>query len=187
MQFLFDFFPVLAFFAAYQLTDDIFVATGVIIAATVLQVAIHWIRTRHFKPLHLISAGLVLLFGGLTLLIHDPIFIMWKVTAVNWLFAAAFLASQWAVFGGRPLVQRMMESAGAAVRLAAAEWRRLNLAWVAFFVLLGAANLAAFRLLSEANWVKFKLFGIAGLSLVFVLAQSVWIANRDQSERVTTS
>ena len=80
MQILFDFLPVIAFFGAYELTNDIFVATGVIIVATVLQVSIHWLRTRRFKRLHLISAALVLVFGGLTLLVHDPIFIMWKVT-----------------------------------------------------------------------------------------------------------
>ena len=105
MQLLFDFLPVIAFFVAYKLAD-IYVATLVIIVATVVQVAVHWLRTRRVNPMHLVSAGLVLVFGGLTLAIRDAAFIMWKPTIVNWLFAAAFFASQWRWFGGQPLVQR---------------------------------------------------------------------------------
>lgn len=175
MQLLFDFLPVIAFFVAYKLAD-IFVATLVIIVATVLQVSIHWIRTRRVNPMHLVSAGLVLVFGGLTLAIRDSAFIMWKPTVVNWLFAAAFLVSQGPKFGGRPLVQRLMTSADAQLNLAPAVWRRLNLMWSAFFVLMGAANLAVFHYFDEATWVNFKLFGMLGLTLVFIIAQGFWIA-----------
>jgi intracellular septation protein len=100
MQLLFDFLPVIAFFVAYKLAD-IYVATGVIIVASVLQISIHWLWKRRVNPMHLVSAGLVLVFGGLTLLIHDKSFIMWKPTILNWLFAAAFLGSMW-----RPFAQR---------------------------------------------------------------------------------
>lgn len=187
MQLLFDFLPVIAFFIAYQLTHDIFVATGVIIVATVVQVTIHWIRKRKVNPLHLISAGLVLAFGGLTLAIRDPAFIMWKVTVVNWLFAAIFLASRLRWLGGRPLVQRLMEAAGPALPLTAAEWRRLNLAWVGLFVFMGAANLVAMRMLSEADWVKFKLYGLLGITFVFVVAQGFWIASRMRANETTAN
>ena len=182
MQLLFDFLPVIAFFVAYQLTGDIFIATAVIIVATVVQVSIHWFRTRRVNPLHLVSAAFVLVFGGLTLAIRNPVFIMWKVTVVNWLFAAAFLFSSLRVLGGRPLVERLMTATGTQVQLAAGEWRRLNLAWVIFFVLLGAANLAAFQLLDEATWVKFKLFGLLGLTFAFVVAQGFWIVARTRSD-----
>ena len=84
-----------------------------IIVATVLQVSIHWLRTRRVNPMHLVSAGFVLVFGGLTLLIHNTAFIMWKPTVVNWLFAAAFLASLWRRVSDRPLIQRMMSASGA--------------------------------------------------------------------------
>ena len=187
MQLLFDFLPVIAFFVAYELTDDIFVATGVIIVATIIQVAVYWIRKRRVNPLHLVSAGLVLVFGGLTIAIHDPVFIMWKVTVVNWLFAAAFVASQFPWFGGRPLVQRLMDSAGGGVRLPAALWRRLNLAWAGFFVFVGLVNLAVFQLLSEAAWVKFKMFGLLGLTGAFVIAQSIWVASRSESDEMTAN
>ena len=177
MQLLFDFLPVIAFFVAYKLAD-IYVATFVIIVATVLQVSIHWLRTRRFNPMHLVTAGLVLVFGGLTLAIHDPVFIMWKPTIVDWMFALAFLASQLRAFGGRPLVQRLMTSTDATLSLAPAMWRRLNLAWIAFFVLMGAANLAVFKNFDESTWVNFKLFGMLGLTFVFIIAQGLWIASR---------
>src|SRR5690606_27237039 len=128
MQLLFDFLPVIAFFAAYKITGDMFIATAVIIVAVVLQTAVQWIRTRKINQMALISGVLVLIFGGLTLLIHDKAFIQWKVTVVNWLFAAAFLAS--AFFGERTLIQRMM---GENLTLPAPLWRRLNWAWTGFF------------------------------------------------------
>jgi len=175
MQLLFDFLPVIAFFVAYKLAG-IYVATLVIIIATVLQVSVHWLRTRRFNPMHLVSAGLVLVFGGLTLWIRDTAFIMWKPTVVNWLFAGAFLVSQWQMFGGRPLVQRLMTSTDAQLALTPAVWRRLNLMWVAFFTLMGAVNLVVFHYFDEASWVNFKLFGMLGLTLAFIVAQGFWIA-----------
>jgi len=181
MQLLFDFLPVAAFFIAYQLTHDIFIATTVIIVATVLQVLIHWFRTRQVKPMHLVSAGLVLVFGGLTLAIRDARFIMWKVTVVNWLFAIAFLASQWKFFGNRPLIQRLMNTADAQLNLAPVLWRRLNLAWVVFFLLIGAINIAMFTYFDEATWVNFKFYGMLGLTFVFVILQGFWIASHSRA------
>lgn len=172
MQFLFDLLPVIAFFIAYKLAD-IYVATAVLIVGVLLQTAVSWIRHRKVSPMLLTSAVLVLVFGGLTLLIHDAVFIKWKPTIVNWLFAAAFLVSQY--LKGPTLVQRLM---GANVDMPPADWRLLNLAWVGFFIFAGALNLwVAFRF-DEATWVNFKLFGLMGLTLVFALVQGIWISRR---------
>jgi intracellular septation protein len=172
MQFLFDLLPVIAFFVAYKLAD-IYVATAVLIVGVLLQTAVSWIRHRKVSPMLLTSAVLVLVFGGLTLLIHDAVFIKWKPTIVNWLFAAAFLVSQY--LKGPTLVQRLM---GANVEMPQADWRVLNLAWVGFFIFAGALNLwVAFRF-DEATWVNFKLFGLMGLTLVFALVQGIWISRR---------
>jgi intracellular septation protein len=179
MQLLFDFLPIIAFFVAYKVAD-IYVATLVLIVAVVLQSAIQWMRTRKLNTMHLISAGLVLVFGGLTLAIHDKSFIMWKPTIVNWLFAAGFLASQFRAFGGKPLVKRLMGSADAGIELADASWRHLNLMWVAYFILLGIANLYVFRNFDEETWVNFKLFGMLGLTLVFIIVQGMWVASKTQ-------
>ena len=175
MQFLVDLLPVIAFFVAYKLAG-IYVATGVLIVGVLLQTAVSWLRHRKVSGMLLTSAVLVLVFGGLTLLVHDATFIKWKPTIVNWLFAAAFLVSQYTP--GASIVQRML---GENVTLDDGSWMRLNLAWVGFFVIAGVLNLyVAFRY-DEATWVNFKLFGLMGLTLAFALAQGVWIARKAEA------
>ena len=175
MQFLVDLLPVIAFFVAYKLAG-IYVATAVLIVGVLLQTGISWVRHRKVSGMLLASAVLVLVFGGLTLLIRDPVFIKWKPTIVNWLFAAAFLASQYV--GGSTVVQRML---GENVTLDAASWRHLNLMWVGFFLFSGALNLYVAYHYDEATWVNFKLFGLMGLTLVFALAQGAWIARKSEA------
>jgi intracellular septation protein len=179
MQFLVDLLPVIAFFVAYKLAD-IYVATGVLIVGVLLQTVWSWIRHHKVSPMLLTSAALVLVFGGLTLLIHDPTFIKWKPSIVNWLFAVAFLASQY--MRGPTIIERMM---GQNVTLDVASWRKLNLAWVGFFIVAGLLNLyVAFRY-SEATWVNFKLFGLMGLTLVFALGPGYWIARKSEAAGAT--
>lgn len=170
MKFLFDFFPVLLFFVAYKLFD-IYVATASIIVATFVQVGVFWLMHRRFQTSHLVTLVLVAIFGGATLMLHDPNFIKWKPTVLNWLFAAAFFGSQF--IGERSLVQRMMDQA---VALPAPIWLRLNLSWVVFFILMGLANLYVAFTFSEDTWVNFKLFGMMGLTLLFVVLQAVFIS-----------
>jgi intracellular septation protein len=179
MQLLFDFLPVIAFFVAYKLAG-IYVATGVIIVASVLQVSAYWLWKRRVNPMHLVSAGLVLVFGGLTLLIHDKSFIMWKPTILNWLFAAAFLGSTWRRISDRPLIQRMLSAAGGELSLSDARWRSLNWLWIAFFALMGALNLYVFRNFDENTWVNFKAWGMLGLTFAFIIIQGFWIASQAQ-------
>jgi intracellular septation protein len=173
MQLLFDFFPVIAFFVTYKLTGDLFIATAVIIVAVIAQTAIQWFRFRKVSSMALISGVLVLIFGGLTLLIHDKAFIQWKVTVVNWLFALGFLASRF--IGDKVMIQRML---GEQMQLDAALWRRLNWAWIGFFTALGAINLYVAYNYSEATWVNFKLYGMIGLTVAFALGQGLWLANK---------
>jgi intracellular septation protein len=175
MQLLFDLFPVNLFFVAYKVAD-IYVATSVLIVAVLAQTLVSWIRHRRVSPMLLTSAVLVLIFGGLTLLIHDATFIKWKPTIVNWLFAAAFLGSQF--LQGPTIVQRMM---GEHVKLDPPSlWTRLNLMWVAFFIVVGAINLYVAFNFSESTWVNFKLFGLMGLTLAFALAQGAWLARKGE-------
>jgi intracellular septation protein len=173
MQLLFDFFPVIAFFLAYKVTGSIYVATGVIIVAVIVQSAVQWIRFRKLSPMSLISGVLVLIFGGLTLLIHDKAFIQWKVTIVNWLFAVAFAVSQF--IGDRPLIERML---GDNMPLERPLWRQLNWAWTVYFLILGTVNLFVAYNFSESVWVDFKMFGVLGMTLLFALLQGVWLASK---------
>jgi intracellular septation protein len=170
MKFLFDFFPIILFYIAYK-SYDIFVATGVAIAATFIQVAIFWYRHRRFERMHLITLALIVVLGGATLYFQDADFIKWKVSVVNWLFGLAFLASQF--IGKKPLTERMM---GAAVALPDVIWTRLNMSWVSFFTAVGFINLYVFKNFEESTWVDFKLYGVLGLTLLFVILQGFYLS-----------
>src|SRR5829696_8996934 len=179
MKLLFDFLPVIAFYIAYKIAG-IYVATGVLIVGVLAQTIYSWIRHKKVSAMLLTSAVLVLVFGGLTLAIHDASFIKWKPTIVSWLFAGAFLASQF--MKGPTLVERMM---GEQVTLnRAGLWNRLNLMWVGFFILEGALNIYVASHFSEATWVNFKMFGLMGITLAFALLQGVWLSRQmDAAER----
>lgn len=170
MKLLFEFFPVLAFFIAYKFFD-IYVATGVAIAATLVQVAISWFRTRKVATMQLVTLVIIIVFGGLTLYLQDEQFIKWKPTVINWLFGAAFLASQ--LFGKQTAIERLM---GANLTLPKQIWRRLNLGWVLFFLGMGAANLYIMSHFDRDTWVNFKLFGMLGLTMVFVVIQALYLS-----------
>lgn len=172
MQLLLEFAPLLAFFVAYQY-GGIYTATAVLMVAMVLLLGINRVRTGKITPLLAISTILVLVFGAVTLWLRDERFIQWKPTVFFWAIGLAFLISQWV--GAKPLAQRLMEAAMGELRVAEAAWRRVNLAWVVFYAVSGAANLFVARNFSEQIWVNFKAFGLTGLTLVFVIAQSLWL------------
>ena len=198
MKQLFDFFPILLFFIVYKFYLDlpdqliitlnnlfpfmgmqpgeskhaIYLATLVAILATIIQVAITAIAIKKVEKMHIVTLILLIVFGGATLLLKDPVFIKWKPTAINWLFALVFLGSQF--IGDKPLVQRMM---GHALDIQdAGVWQRVNYAWVVFFIFSGIANLVVAYNFSEDIWVDFKLFGLMGLTLIFVIGQAVYLA-----------
>jgi len=169
MKLFFDFLPIILFFVAYK-TYDIYVATAVAIAASLILVAYTWLRTRKVEPMQLVSLGLIVVFGGATLWLQNPLFIMWKPSILYVLFAAAFLGSQF--IGDKTLVERMMGSLMSAPQ---AIWRQVNIAWVGFFIALAGLNLYVAYNFDEATWVNFKLFGLMGITLVFMLAQGLWL------------
>jgi intracellular septation protein len=175
MKFLYDFFPVLLFFITYKL-QGIYVATAVAIGAGFLQTGAFWLKHRRFEKMHLITLALLVVFGGATLLFKDEMFIKWKPTVLNWLFAAAFLGSQF--IGKKSFIEHMM---GAAISLPANVWRRLNFSWVVFFVLLGFANIIVAYHFDTDTWVNFKLFGMMGLTFAFVIGQSFLLARYIQA------
>jgi len=181
MKLLFDFFPILLFFAAFKLSDDpkegILVATAVAIAASMVQVALYWWKYHRVEKMHLVTLALILVLGGATLVLKDEMFIKWKPTAVNWLFGMVFLASQFV--GNRPLVQRMMESN---IQLPAPIWLRLNTSWVAFFTAMGFANLYVVYNFDTDTWVNFKLFGLMGLTFAFVIVQAIYLTRHIKTE-----
>jgi intracellular septation protein len=206
MKFFYDYFPVLLFFIIYKFYgeippdlinavnavafmslmpgaahDAIYLATAVAIVASFLQVLLYWLRHHRFENTHLISLAVISVFGGATLVLRDPLFIKWKPTILNWLFAFVFLASQY--MGSKTLIERMMRHAINVPRLI---WRRVNLGWVGYFVLAGFANLYVAYNFSEEVWVDFKLFGLLGLTLVFVFAQALYLSRYMQPDEQKT-
>ena len=170
MKFLFDLLPVIVFFAAFKLAD-IYVATGTAIVATFLQVGWLKMRRKPVEPMLWASLGLIVVFGGATLLLRDETFIKWKPTVLYWLFGAVLLGSE--LIFRRNLIRAML---GAQVQLPDPVWAKLNWSWVGFFAIMGALNLyVAFNFPTDL-WVNFKLFGGMGLMLLFVIAQALFLA-----------
>ncbi|MBN9460912.1 MAG: septation protein A [Burkholderiales bacterium] len=176
MKLLFDLFPIILFFIAFKLAD-IYVATGVAIVASVVQIA--WLKAmrRPIEGMQWASLGIIVVFGGMTLLFHDETFIKWKPTVLYGLFAAVLAASR-ALFG-RNLIKSMM---GKQLALPEPVWQRLNVAWALFFVAMAALNLLVAYRFSTDTWVNFKLFGTMGLTIVFVFAQAFYVGRHVQED-----
>ncbi len=184
MKFLYDLFPLLLFFAAYKFFG-IYVATAVAMVASLLQVGGYWWKHRAFETMQVVTLGIIVVFGGLTLALQDDTFIKWKPTLVYWILGLLVLGSH--LVGRRTLLDRMLATQ---VSLPPAVWKRLNLSWGGFFVFAGALNLyvafyygleldAATR---QSIWVNFKVFGLMGLTLLFVLGQAVFMARHLQDK-----
>lgn len=197
MNFLFEMLPVILFFAAYKLyamipapvieainrvmpftlnaaekADSIYFATLVGILVAGISVFIYYLKTRSFEKNQSITFILFLLFGGATLLLRDPTFIKWKPTVINLIFALIFLGSMF--IGKMSLIERFM---GKAIEAPREIWTKLNLAWVVFFIAIAGLNLYIAYAFSEEIWVNFKLFGVIGLTILFMIIQMI-ILNR---------
>jgi intracellular septation protein len=179
MQLLLDYLPILAFFAAYIVSKDIFLAIVVIMVVAPIVLAVQWYMTRKLNRMTAISTGLVVAFGGITLLLDDPVYFYWKPTVFYWVFALVCLVSHFV--GEKTIVQRMLEAASKTsdtpLELAPPHWRTLNLMWIGYALVSGALNIYVAYTFSQATWVNFKLFGLLGLTVLFLVIQSVWIAS----------
>ena len=178
MKLLFDFFPLILFFGAYKLYG-IYAATVVAIVASLAQVIWTRLRQHRFETPHLITLFVILIFGGMTLVFQDDVFIKWKPTIVNWLFGVIVLGSQ--LIGQRSVLERLL---GAQMNLPSAVWKKVNLAWGLFFLFSGALNLYVafyFRVHLDEQvrtdfWVNFKVFGLLGLTLAFSIIQMLLVS-----------
>lgn len=169
---LFDLFPLILFFIAFR-KFDLYVATGVTMAAVAVQIIWLKIRQRTIEAMHWINLAIIMVFGGATLLFQNDAFIKWKPTVLYWIFAAVLLGSR--LLMQRNLMQKLM---GAQVSLPTSVWDKLNYSWVLFFIVSGALNLyiAFSGQFSEEQWVSFKAFGLLGLLVVFAIGQSIWLS-----------
>lgn len=170
MQLLYDILPIIIFFIAFKLYG-IYVATVAAIIISVIQVFAYRYKYKKYEKMQLITMIMIVVLGGITLILHKPIFIKWKVTAIDWIFAIAFFASHF--IGKKPLICYIMEKQ---VQLPRKIWVNLNISWTAFFFFVGLANLYVVYNFSTNAWVNFKLFGVLGLTFVFVILQAFYIA-----------
>jgi len=171
MKLLFDFFPVIIFFVVYIWSgQNIYYATAVIIPVTILQVVLYWYKNRKMDKVLLINAILVTVFGSITLLLHQEIYIKLKVTVLSWFYGLVLLASQ--PFR-KKLLQLYMEQH---IKLPSKIWSRVNLGCAFYFLVVGALNLYVLSYYSTEIWVKFKVFGILSLTVVFYVILSLYLA-----------
>jgi intracellular septation protein len=170
VKLLLDFLPIAIFFIAYKLTD-IYIATGVAIVATIVQIAFLRWKTGKVSPMQWLTLAIIVVFGGATIALRDPWFIKWKPSILFWSFAVALAAGQ--LFMKRNLLKMAM---GTEIELPEVAWRGMTWSWCGFFAVAGAVNLwVAFRY-SEEAWVNYHSFGQPGLMVVFVIGQALWMA-----------
>jgi intracellular septation protein len=176
MTLIIEFLPLMLFLGAF-LYKDIYFALIVLMIAMPIGLIVKFVRTQKFDKMYFWSTVLLLIGGGLTLYFRNPLFLYWKPTVFYWAVAVAFLGSQF--LAEVPFAQKFFGLIdGLSIeKISAAQWNKLNLAWVAFFVGAGVLNIYVALNFEQATWVKFKVFGLTALTFVFMVTQTFWIAN----------
>ncbi|HMD69054.1 MAG TPA: septation protein A [Chitinivibrionales bacterium] len=178
MKLLFDLLPVILFFAAFKL-KGIFVATGVAIAASVLQIGWMLVRRKKVDPMMWASLGIIAVFGGATIILHNETYIKWKPTILYWLMSAVLVGGQ--MFFKKNGMKGLL---GKQMILPDKAWTAVNLSWGIFFAVIGCANLIVAYAFSTDTWVNFKLFGIMGCIFAFAIVQSLILGSKQVGGKV---
>jgi intracellular septation protein len=184
MKALIEFLPLVAFLVAYYLRD-VYFATGVLMVAMPVMLLGLWLLTRKLSTLQLVSTAMVLVFGALTLLLHDDRFIKWKPTVFLWAVAVVLLVTGFTA--REPLVKKFLAALAEGRRVTDREWRALNAAWVVCYAVLGAANIVVAYTAPQPVWVNFKVFGLTLLLMVFLVTQALWLQRRPALDEAGTS
>lgn len=169
---LFELIPLVGFFIAYKM-HDIYIAVIVLMILMGLGLIFHRTQKKTITNMQWVSFLLVILFGGVTLIFRNEMFIKWKPTVLNWGFGLAFLISHFV--GQKNFTERIMSAAK--IHAPKTIWSRLNWAWVIFFILSGALNIIVAYSFSTDVWVNFKLFGLFGLTFLFAIGQAFYLKN----------
>jgi len=198
MKLFFDFLPLILFFGTFKYADanaeeaarfasehlgfvvsggivaateaPVLLATVVVMVATLIQIAILLALRKKVDTMLWVTFGLIAILGGATVWFHDATFIKWKPSALYWAMGVVLWASQ--VFFRKNLLQKLI---GTQLELSDPVWWRLNMAWAVFFVLMGFANIYVAYNYSISTWATFKVFGLTGLMLVFMIVQGFYI------------
>lgn len=204
MKLLFDLFPVIFFFATFkfaganpQVCADvlstflpgtldvsqaaILTATIAAISASLVQVLIVFLRGKKPEPMLWISLGVILVFGGLTVFLHNEMFIKWKPTILYWIFGSILL---YGIVTGKNFMTMLLKKQ---LALPKECWDATQKIWCVFFALVGLVNLAVAYLCSTDTWVNFKMFGLLGITFVFTLGFGIWMTKHLPEEKVSGS
>jgi intracellular septation protein len=180
MKIFLDFFPIILFFVVFK-AFGIFAATAVAIVATIGQIAWMWRKNGFVEPMQWVSLGVIVVFGGATLITQDETFIKWKPTVLYWLMGSALWIGH--VVFKRNLLRQLM---GTQLTLPDHAWRVLLHCWAVFFTGMGFLNLWVADNFDTDTWVSFKLFGGLGLMLVFVVLQGIYMSRFIQEDKEET-
>lgn len=177
MNLIFEFLPLILFLGAF-FYKGIYFALIVLMIAMPIGLLVKYVRTQTFDKMYFWSTVFLLVAGALTLYFRNPMFLYWKPTVFYWVVALVFLGSIWV--GDKPLVQRFfgLVEGMPLGKITRAQWNKLNMIWVLFFVAAGLLNIFVAYNFSQETWVKFKVFGLMALTFVFMLLQTLWIANQ---------
>ena len=205
MKLLFDFLPLIFFFGTFKVAEShaaaaarfatehlgfvvsggvvgpdeapVLLATVVVVVATLLQIGFLLLTRRKVHAMLWVTFGTVTVLGAATVWFHNPTFIKWKPSVLYWAEALIFWASQ--TLFGKNLLQSVLDEQ---LQLPAPVWQRLNVAWIAFFAAMGVVNLYVAYNFSTSTWASFKVFGITGVMLIFLLAQGFYLARYVQDD-----
>ncbi|MTI12996.1 inner membrane-spanning protein YciB [Sansalvadorimonas verongulae] len=185
-----DFLPLIFFFVVAKLDPrqvsafgqtyelgGIISATAILIITSVIVYGALWIKQKSLEKSQMFTLAAVLVLGSMTVMFRDETFLKWKAPIVNWVFAVAFLGSQF--IGQKPLIRHMLSHA---MKLPEPVWYKVNLSWVVFFTLLGAANWFAAFMIPGDFWIDFKVFGNLGLTFTFVIVQILFLSRHLQED-----
>lgn len=185
MSFLLDLFPLIIFFTAFKLTD-IFIATGFLIVASFIQLIIFRVRDGKFVKSKVWLFLAILVFGGITIILHDDFYLKWKVTLMLSGFALAFLGSRFV--GKRLLVKTLFTQVGEGLEnVPESKWQTLNWIWVIAYSLQAMTNHYFAFYQSLSAWVDFKFYGLTGSTLVVMFISMYFIFPYLEDEEVRDS
>ena len=183
-HFLFDLLPVLLFFIVFKY-QGIYAATWVGIISTILQATIYRVTKKQWDKMQVVTLIIFVIFGGMTLYFHNPIFVKWKPTIIFWIFSLVLFGSHF--IGNKPMMQRILEGALSNEKnmkqvksphelvIPPQVGKKLNIAWTLFFLLLGALNIYVAYQFNDNVWVNFKLYGITAATLIFSVLQTIFL------------
>ena len=173
---LLDFGPLLLFFGANYLYQDLMLSVKILVVATIISLGLSWVYERRIPMMAAFGCAALVLFAGLTLYFDNELFIKIKPTVLTLIFAVAIAGGRF--IGRNPLGALI----GSQIKLDQEGWQKLSWLWVAMFVCSAVANEIAWRNLSTDAWVTFKDFGLTGISLVFVILTLPVIQKHQQQD-----